>query len=74
MDFYHSALLSIVEALLLHGETGPLTGLPARATSAVPIFSGGGGGNGRVAVSGQTPKSTKGLACDARAPLSGAHG
>jgi hypothetical protein len=27
-------LLSIVEALLLHGETRPLTGLPARATSA----------------------------------------
>jgi hypothetical protein len=29
-----SALLSDFEALLLHGETHPLTGLPARATSA----------------------------------------
>jgi hypothetical protein len=27
-------LLSIVEALLLHGETRPMTNLPARATSA----------------------------------------
>jgi hypothetical protein len=27
-------LLSIIEALLLHGETRPLTCLPARATSA----------------------------------------
>ena len=29
-----SALLSIIEALLLRGETCPVTGLPARATSA----------------------------------------
>jgi hypothetical protein len=27
-------LLSLVEALLLHGETRPMTCLPARATSA----------------------------------------
>jgi hypothetical protein len=27
-------LLSCIEALLLHGETRPMTGLPARATSA----------------------------------------
>jgi hypothetical protein len=27
-------LLSLIEALLLHGETRPMTGLPARATSA----------------------------------------
>jgi hypothetical protein len=32
--FIESALLVVCEALLLHGETRPLTGLPARATSA----------------------------------------
>jgi hypothetical protein len=33
-----SALLSIIEALLLRGETCPVTGLPARATSAASDF------------------------------------
>src|SRR6185437_3783197 len=33
-----SALLSVIEALLLRGETCPLTGLPARATSAASNF------------------------------------
>lgn len=33
-----SALLSVIEALLLHGETCPVTGLPARATSAASDF------------------------------------
>jgi len=33
-----SALLSMIEALLLHGETCPVTGLPARATSAASEF------------------------------------
>jgi len=31
-------LLSVIEALLLHGETCPVTGLPARATSAASDF------------------------------------
>ncbi len=34
MDSISQQLLSIVEALLLHGETCPMTSLPARATSA----------------------------------------
>jgi len=34
----NSALLSVIEALLLHGETCPVTGLPARATSAASDF------------------------------------
>jgi hypothetical protein len=34
----NSALLSVIEALLLHGETCPVTGLPARATSAASNF------------------------------------
>jgi hypothetical protein len=33
-------LLSGIEALLLHGETRPMTGLPARATSAASERSG----------------------------------
>ena len=34
----NSALLSVIEALLLRGETCPVTGLPARATSAASDF------------------------------------
>ena len=61
--FQESALLSIIEALLLHGETHPVTGLPARATSASSEGSQDCGGVyiRRITVSGQTPKSTKSL-------------
>ena len=58
-----SALLSVIEALLLHGETCPVTGLPARATSAASDFFRRkiSGGERRIAVSGQTPNSMEGL-------------
>jgi hypothetical protein len=59
----NSALLSVIEALLLHGETCPVTGLPARATSAASDFlkEDKRWGIGRIAVSGQTPNSMEGL-------------
>jgi hypothetical protein len=57
-----SALLSVIEALLLHGETCPVTGLPARATSAASDFlKEDKRWERRIAVSGQTPNSMEGL-------------
>ena len=54
--------LSFIEALLLHGETRPLTCLPARATSAASKSWGKVcGGERRIAVSGQTLNSMKSL-------------
>jgi hypothetical protein len=40
MDSISQHCCRYIEALLLHGETRPMTGLPARATSATSKFAG----------------------------------
>jgi len=63
-------LLSFIEALLLHGETRPMTGLPARATSATSRSCGkmcGGWGESQSLAKLRSPLRV--FACDARTPF-----
>lgn len=60
-------------ALLLHGEADPMTGLRARATSAVSVAAEKKRWGWAFAVSGQTNEVSAVLACDAALVLTGVH-
>jgi hypothetical protein len=63
--FIESALLSSIEALLLHGEIRPLTDLQPEQPARLPR-SEGLRWIRQIAVSGQTPNPFRVFACDAR--------